>query len=85
MFCWGSAGRMRPMRMVWLERNYNEPQYELIRWRKPSLRSRARLDLAGSKVEWDRETRLRFPGETGKWPVNRVKRPKDRKTRKRKC
>lgn len=82
MFCWGSAGRLRPVRMCWLERNYNEPRYDIVKWHLPSLR-RHTVALPGTKVEWDRETRQRFPGETGKWPLNRKPRPKNLKPKKR--
>lgn len=72
MFCWGSAGRLRAPRMVWLEHNYHEPKYELVKWRQPSLRRHSRMvELRGSKIEWDRESRQRFPGETGKRPLNK--------------
>lgn len=84
MFCWGSAGRLRPMRMVWLKHNYNQPRYELVKWRQPSLRQHGRvIKLRGGKVEWDRETRQHFPGETGKWPLNKVRLPRDRKSKRR--
>lgn len=71
-FAWASAGRLRPMRMVWLERNYNDPKYELVKWRQPSLRTVPRMEWARlPKVEDDRESRQRFPGKTGEWPRNR--------------
>jgi len=72
MFCWSSAGRLRPMRMVWMERNYNDPRYSLIRWRKPALRTVPRMEwIREGKVEADRERRQRFPGKMGEWPRNR--------------
>jgi hypothetical protein len=43
MFAWQSEGRLRPLHMVWLEHNYNEPAYELIKWRAPSLKRMPRL------------------------------------------
>lgn len=77
MFCWGSAGRLRPSRMCWLKHNYNDPRYELVKWRQPSLRRMPRLGIfldREGKVERDREGRQRFPGKTGEWPRHQKKR-----------
>lgn len=82
MFCWGSTGRMRPSRMLWLAHNYNEPMYELAKWRRRGLCAMPRLGMfldRESKVEQDREMRQRFPGEIGKWPFNKKKRPRSAK------
>jgi hypothetical protein len=67
MFLWARADRLRPMHMVWSERNYNEPEYDLIRWRKPQLRGVPRMDwiCRFSKVDDDRETRRYFRGGRG--------------------
>ena len=49
------------MRMVWLERNYNDPKYELVKWRKPDIRRRP-YDLRGRlRLEDDRSSRSRWP------------------------
>ena len=71
MFCWSSAGRLRPNRMVWLGRNYNDPKHELIKYQVPRIRSYRRNLQAETKVERSRELRYSLPGETGKWPLNR--------------
>jgi hypothetical protein len=74
MFLWARADRLRPMRMVWPKRNHNDPEYSLIRWRKPGLRKVPRMEwISGPKLD-DRETRRRFPGRTGEWPLRRRKR-----------
>jgi len=78
-FAWQSGGRFRAMRMIWPETNYNEPKYELVKWRKPSIRRMPRVWLFSpcrgeSRIESDREQRKRFPGLTGHWPHNRKKR-----------
>lgn len=75
-FCWSSAGRLRPVRMVWLENNYNEPRYELVKWHAPNLRRYPRLGIfrdRESKVENDRWMRLHSPGG-GKMPKTTKKR-----------
>ena len=84
MYAWQSRDRLCPPRMVWLEHNYNEPRYELVKWHQPSLRDPPRLAWGPwrkAKVEDDRDSRQRFPGETGRWPLNRRRR-KWRRSRK---
>lgn len=71
MYGWSSVGRLRPMRMEWLPGN-EDPKYELVKWRKPALRTVPRMEWCKvSKVEDDREMRQRFPGKMGEWPLNR--------------
>jgi hypothetical protein len=82
-FCWGSRDRLAPMRMIWLERNYNEPRFAMRQMMGPRrLRAWLKCDrdmLGGTvnKVELDRENRQRSPGKLGDWPLNR-NRPKRR-------
>jgi hypothetical protein len=59
--------------MVWLEQNYNEPKYRLVKYERMCLKKFPRMDglWRGSRVEDDRWMRWRYPGETGKWPLNR--------------
>jgi hypothetical protein len=83
MFAWQSEGRLRPLHMVWLEHNYNEPVYELIKWRAPSLKRMPRLGpflIRESRVDLDRERRQRFPGRTGHWFG-----PRSRKAKRKSC
>lgn len=86
MFAWSSAGRLRPVRMVWLEHNYNEPKYELIKYRRGrSLNPIPRMKwMPGPKMEDDRERRQRHPGVTGRWPWYKFRRKiVDKKVKKR--
>ena len=66
--------------MVWREHNYNEPKYELVKYRRRSLRRMPRTGLFydnESKVENYLWRIQRFPGIMGQWPLNRrPKRPK---------
>jgi hypothetical protein len=80
MYCWARADRLRPMRMVWTEQNWNELEFTLIRWRKPHLKQVPRLPWIkwGSKVDEDRWHRQHFPGRTGEWPRNMHKRKRKR-------
>lgn len=77
MFCWSSAGRLRPMRMVFLDRNYNTHQFDLIKWKKRRIRADKRLDEPplGSKVEHEIAMRQQLPGRTGEWPRYRKAKP----------
>jgi hypothetical protein len=57
--------------MIWLEHNYNEPEYELRRQsrRARDLRLAVRLDWKPeSKIENYRWERQRFAGRLGEWP-----------------
>lgn len=60
------------MRMEWFDENYNEPLYELRKYKKPTLRGYSELVMlkAEPKVESDRDMRQRYPGKTGEWPLN---------------
>lgn len=61
MFCWSTKDRLRPMRMVWLDRNHNSPKHELVKWRQPNLRRHLFGMRALPKVEDDRLRRLNYP------------------------
>jgi hypothetical protein len=75
-YAWSSRDRLCPMRMVWHERNYNDPRFELRRLehrmgRGKSL-ARNRVERPSeSRVEADRWSRRRFPGLTGEQPLQR--------------
>jgi hypothetical protein len=54
--------------MVWLDKNYNYPKYEMARWQKPYLRDTPRMEWEReSKVATDRRNRQQFSGEMGFW------------------
>ena len=73
MFGWASAEKLRPMRMVYL-RNSSYSRYELVKWRRPSLRKTI-IGLQGwNKVEDDRQRRLHYPRVIDEYGINR--RPK---------
>lgn len=77
MYVWVSSGRLRPMRMMWLARNFNEPKYSIVRWERPGIRAYPALPWARkNRVSEDRDMRQRYPGNTGKWPHNRNARRK---------
>jgi len=61
MFAWSARDRLTPLRMVWLERNYNSPKYELEKYRKPDTRRHTRCLSAVVRVDYDRDTRRDFP------------------------
>ena len=79
MFCWQSRDRLCFPRMVWLEHNYNEPKYELVKYRSArGLRAWPRLiPCYETKVDNYLWKIRKFPGIMGYWPLNRrPKRPK---------
>ena len=76
MYIWQSDAPLRPMRMVRLWRNYSEPRHELAKWETPFVQAWTRVEPARLRVEADREARLRHPGTTGNWPLNRKLRRK---------
>lgn len=70
MFCWSSRHRLCPMRIGWLERNYNEPKYELRRMTKRRLRAHTRVGKRGdSKMDYHRWRHTCAAGKLGEWPV----------------
>jgi hypothetical protein len=79
MFAWSSAGRLRPMRMVWWDTGHSY-RFELVKYQRPCLRAFTRCDntcIGGpgqTRVEQDRENRQRYPGRTGEWPKRYGKR-----------
>jgi hypothetical protein len=77
MFAWSSAGRLRPMRMEWIDADYHEPLYEIVKLERPGIRRWPRLQfkIKGSRVDSDRDMRRALPGATGRWPRNRKARP----------
>lgn len=79
MFAWYSEDRLRPLRMVWLEHNYNEPRYELAKLEREMRRPRAypRLEYChpDGRVERDRERRQRSPMRHGWSPRSGKARP----------
>lgn len=75
MFVWGSEGRLRPMRMVWLDRNHHYHRFEIAKWERREMRAWSRDLRREPKVENDREMRQRYPGRTGDWPRHRKARP----------
>ena len=60
--------------MVWLDRNHNEPRFELVRLEHRMGRglrrayNRAERPVK-SRVEADRRSRRQFAGRFGEWPV----------------
>ena len=74
MFCWSTKGRLRPMRMVWLDRNDNSPKYELMKYRQPSLRRAPRNLQSWTRVEHDQMRRRDYPRVLDEYGI--IRRPK---------
>lgn len=68
-FAWSSRDRLTAMRMVPLDHGYFK--FEMIRWKRRSVKNWCRLDYMRkeNRVDNDRENRRRFPGRIGLWPV----------------
>ena len=71
MFCWSTKGRLRPMRMVWLDRNHNSPKHELIKYRQPSLLRSKRSLQSLPRIEDDRLRRLHYPRVIDEYGIDR--------------
>jgi hypothetical protein len=70
MYAWSSRDRLCPMRMTWMEHNYNEPEYEIVKYHKRRLRRWTKLDYAREgKIESHKFRIQRFAGRLGEWPL----------------
>lgn len=74
---WSARDRLTPMRMVWLGGSHYY-KFELRKWQRRSLRQWQPDLRARTKVDDDRESRQRYPGATGRWPLNVKRRKKSR-------
>jgi hypothetical protein len=61
MYAWSSRNRLTPMRMVYPATNWNDHKFDLIKWRRLSLRA-CRIDVRRfNRVEYNRLNRRNFP------------------------
>lgn len=76
-YAWSSRDRLAPMRMVACDHHY--PKYDIIKYRKPSLRKMTKLEIGPRlRVEECRFASDYPPGRLGEWPVFRYGRRKSR-------
>lgn len=74
-FAWSSRNRLCPVRMV--DVDYNEPKYEVAKYRRPRLRRLTKLDCVPYLRLPDRQMAyISPPGRLGEWPVFRYGRRK---------
>lgn len=69
MYAWSSRARLCPLRMVWLDDNYNDPVYELTKLHRRNMRRYPKQLQARTRVPNVRFRHRVAPGRLGEWPV----------------
>ena len=67
MYVWGARDRLCWPRMMWLEHNYNEPEYEMHRQYR--ARKRLRRLRFGLQAQTRCDNINTIPPKIGRWPV----------------